>query len=162
MLKVTSFEKTSDYSKFTVDKGDGVGYVWILRDGILEQYMEAYQMQAGECFLMLLLDAMDDSVFIPQSDESGARETIAYLMKQADEVEWVSDKDEILAQVTLANDSASEVAKTWRIQRQAQEALATSHQRRQEEILGDEMVGELVAERNRNVIQTSDGWERYK
>lgn len=132
-----------------------------LIDGHLESYMGVYGYPAGETLTYMIADYIDDSVEIPLMGDPEATSKIQdVLHRWEDQIEWWFDRDELLAEITLAEDTAEEVRSTWEsIARQHEyeppalsqsEArallrgrsadIAAAHQRRQEELLAEEMI----------------------
>lgn len=130
-------------------------------DGHLEAYMGAYGHPAGETLTYLIADYVDEKVFIPQAGDADAQSKIGNLLREwRDKLDWWFDKDELLAEITLAEDVAEDVRSTWEsvaemwrsdpapptaeelseVRRRQAESLAFGYQRRQEELLADEML----------------------
>lgn len=139
-MKVLSFEKRNKMSLITLERDDGQQHNWILLDGQLEQYMEVYWLQPGEALELLALDIMDDSVEVPPYDAPGMREVVEQILSRAGDLEWMVDRDETLARITVANDVASELTEAWRERRKIEEAHRYGYQKRQEELLADEFM----------------------
>lgn len=134
-------------------------------DGTLEQYMGAYGLGAGAALNLLLADGSLDMT-PPLVGEPDFKRRAANIAKEADKViEWMIDRDQALADMTLAEDTAEMVRSTWasfgdevaaeeqvsqltQLERMtaSQASYAAGHQRYKEEQLGAEMTDDLPPE----------------
>lgn len=150
-----------------------------IQDGHLEMYMGTYGLPAGVALTMLLGDALIEGIDMPAMDDVDAsKKILAQHVRAASQFVWDIDKDEALAKITLADDTAEMVKNTWAIARQdalsstpmsredailqrqaSSDSIAQGHQRRQEELLAEEFMQEKVANSNNEEVQ-SDMWER--
>jgi RNA 3'-terminal phosphate cyclase len=145
MPDVIGFEKATGSSRFTVDMGGGAVQVHVFRDGQLEDYMEAYGLQAADVVTMVLLDALDDSVDVPPYLAPGMRDQVDAILKKASRLRWKTDRDQAVAKMQVP--PGSEIAAAWRTRRLQAEALVAGHQRRQEELRAEDHVQALVDDR---------------
>jgi hypothetical protein len=143
MPKITKFEKVEGSARFLLDKEDGAGpvHVWVMRDGQMEEYMEAYGLQADQVLSLIALDIVDDTVDIPGFVEPGMRTKIDKILAQSNQVKWGIDKAAAISKTLVP--PGSELAATWRAEREQAEALAAGYQRRQEELQADEIVSSM-------------------
>lgn len=143
--------------------GGGHDIRFLLVDGILETYTIPYNLPAGVCLSVLLLDAFYDDVTAPFSDDPQAVGKFLKISKLADKrIVWECDKNALLSAVTLDLDDPESVAGTWIATERMLAERAVGHQRRREELLADSMVGDLVAQRDQAGLKNSDKWARIK
>lgn len=165
MRRIIGFEKDRKANKILMDV-DGTPTMFVLVDGRLEQYMGTFGVGAGAALTVLMADAFVEGHDCPDMDDKEARKKIAAMLRQTPGLfTWDIDRDETLAQITLADDAAADVVNTWAEAAQAlsgpdmtpeeaQQTLsgraasyAAGHQRRQEELIAEEFVGQITEDR---------------
>jgi hypothetical protein len=162
MPKVLDFERYGKSSRITISNGERE-MLWILADGNLETYMEAYQLMPGEAFALILLDICDDSVDVPPYLQEDMRGIVEDILKKSNTIEWAEglDRDEVLSQITVSRDTAPELSQTWRENRLRDEEAIAANQNRQMELEAAEYVDALPASvraqpRDNDSIQAMD------
>jgi len=151
-LAVTAFEKHPGSSRLWLDRGDDdtdATYMMILRDGHLEAYMEAYALMPGEALELILLDWYDDSVEVPPYLQEDMRPIVESILTKTDQINWMIDRNETLAAITVNEDTAPELVEQWRLQRQREEEVAAGHQHREELLLAEEIMSSMPDDRLR-------------
>lgn len=147
MLKITGLQKEKGSSRILMETEERVGItVWqlMLHDGLLESYMEAYALMPGEALELMLLDWYDDDVDVPPYLQEGMRAAVEEILTKVDQIDWSAvDRNEILAQITVTEDSAPELVAQWRETRRRNEEAVAAHQQRLEEIEANEFVESL-------------------
>lgn len=143
MPKVTGFQKQSGSSQVYLEYDNGESTVVLLYDGILETYMENYQLMPGDALTMICLDTLDDTIDVPPYLQPGMRDIVDEILAKSDSLVWDEslDRNEVLAQITVAEDTAPELSASWRLQRIREEEVSKAYARRQEELLADEFMG---------------------
>lgn len=141
--------------------GGGNDIRYLLVDGFLETYMEFYKLPADVCFSVMMLDAFYDDVDVPLTDDPLAKQKFMKISKLAEQrIVWQCDKSLLMATATIDGDGPASEPETSKQIKRAREFTVAAFQRRQEELLGDSMVGDLVAERSKHQLQNSDKWAR--
>lgn len=147
MLKIAGFQRVQGSSRILMETGERVGiteWQFMLHDGLLESYMESYALMPGEALELMLLDWYDDDVDIPPYLEEGMRTKVEKILTKVDQIDWSAvDRNDILAQITVTEDSAPELVAQWRETRRRNEAAVAGHQQRLEEIEANEFVESL-------------------
>lgn len=155
MLTIKSYERSEGAhgTQLTVRSdefmGGGMGDIpYLLIDGVLETYIDAYGYPPGVCLSVMLLDAFYDDIEAPHSGDAGAAFKFLRIAGLAEErMVFECDRDALLAAVTLAEDDAASVAGTWAASRAATEEAAAGYRRRKEEMLGDAIVSDMQVTR---------------
>lgn len=163
MLRITGHIKNLGGVAITVDDGKDPR-LHILRTGILEQYMGAYGLEAGETLTLLLADGHLDGIDAPPiGDPEATTKNKAAIKKANGLIKWDIDRDQVLADVTMAEDTAEMVRSTWaetvkqtpepeltaeeqlRKQFERKKATVEGHKRLREERLADDIVSSMPA-----------------
>lgn len=165
MFKILSFEKEGRSNKIRLIDEDhpDMPRTHFILDGYLEAYMGAYGLAAGAALTLLLADGHVDGVECPELQDPDCRRKVAQIMANVPQLfDWSEvDRDEMLAQITLADDRAEDLVNTWSTMTQTalaqpdlsydeiqqlatnnQTSYAAGHIRRQEELLADDMMEE--------------------
>lgn len=174
MRRITGFEKDRKANKILMDV-DGIPTMFVLVDGRLEQYMGTFGIGAGAALTLLMADAFVEGHDCPDMDDKDAGKKIAAILRKTPDLfTWEINRDEVLVQITLADDAAADVVNTWAAAAQAlagpettaddaQQTLseraasyAAGHQLRQEELLAEEFVSQIVDDRKAAAVLQSD------
>lgn len=152
MLKITGFERRKGSSIIWLElpeelaKADITVFQYMMHDGILEAYMEAYALMPGEALELMLLDWYDDDVDIPPYKEEGMRAVVEEILGNVGMIDWSAvDRNEILSQITVTEDNAPELVAQWRERRRQTEQAVAAHQRTQDEREAAAFVDDLPA-----------------
>lgn len=150
MLRITSFDRRQGSCIIWMElpeeeaKAGITVFQFMIHDGLLESYMEAYALMPGEALELMLLDWYDDDVDIPPYLQEGMRAVVEEILTKVDQIDWSAvDRNEILAQITITEDKAPELVAQWRDIRARNEAAVAAHQQRLEEIEANEFVESL-------------------
>lgn len=167
MYKITGFEKEGRANKIWLD--DGVrdeqgnqlnGRMHMIMSGQLEAFSGAYGIGVGEALMLILADGSVEGLDCPEPSDPAARSKIRQVVKAAEEeFVWEIDRDVVLAQITLAEDTAEMVRSQWaaevatavaeepmdyedilRERARMAQGISAGHQKRQEELVADEFV----------------------
>jgi hypothetical protein len=166
-LKILSFEKSGRANKIWLDDGSGDSRMHVLIGGQLESYMGAYGLPAGAALNLILADGSIDGIDMPElQDPDCAKKAAAAIKKANKAIDWSAvDRDQVLADITLADDLAEQMVNSWaeataaalavepmsyedslREMLQRSDAVAASHQQRQEELLASEYISSMPPE----------------
>lgn len=137
----------------------------LLQDGNLEAYMGAYGLKAGEALTMILVDALVEDINAPLLDSPTLVEDLATLKEAAvGQLDWQIDRNEVLSQITLAEDTAADVVNEWAAyaetvklpvatyeelrteEAERRASYVAGNQRREEELLAEEIVSSMDPE----------------
>lgn len=163
-LKVTSFEKSGKASKIWLDDGSGELRMHVLISGQLEAYMGTYGLEAGAMLTLLLADGSIDGIDCPErQDPEYAKKAAAAIKKASKIIDWSAvDRDQILSDITLADDLAEQMVASWaeatevaltqepvddeEVMRQSfarAKALSEGHEQRNQELLAAEHISSM-------------------
>ena len=166
MLRVASCDVNADRALLRLDL-DGELRMHILHRGLLEQYVGAYGLGPGAALNLLLVDPTTDEFDVPPvGADNYVEDARRYAKKAARMIEWEIDRDQALADITLADDTAEMVRASWeaiaadprttethtredarRLSEGHGAAIAAEYERRQEELLAEEFVSGMVSDR---------------
>lgn len=175
MFKIESFEKEGRSNRIRLfdpedvdDEGNPLHpRTHFILDGYLEAYMGAYGLAAGAALTLLLADGHVDGVECPELQDPDCRHKVAKIMATVPQLfDWSEvDRDEMLAQITLADDKAADLVNTWAAMTQTaltqpdltydevqqvalntQTSYAAGIVRREEELLADDMMEQYKPE----------------
>lgn len=150
MLKVLDYVKQANRTTLTLDNGGDGQLLQIFPDGTLEQYMGAFGLEAGAALTLILADAHIDGIESPLMGEPDISNKIRSVLSGAKgQIEWAIDRDQLLADMTLADDTAEMVKNTW---------AEVAQQSFQESTTAEEDLRERM-ERNRG---TAEGYQRIQ
>jgi hypothetical protein len=148
MLTVKGFHRTPNGTQFDIDSdeymGGGQNIMYLLVDGVLETYMEPYDLPADVCLSALLIDAFYDDVTAPFSDDEGAAEKFAAIGKMANKrISWKCDKKALISAVRVDEGEPGPVAARAIATKIRHAENAQGHRRLREERLADDYVASL-------------------
>lgn len=143
MLRITAFERVQGSSRLYCVGEDGHTYLFPFQDGLIEAFMEAYALMPGEALELILLDFYDDTVDVPPYFQEDMRKVVEGILAKTDQLVWEIDRNETLAAITVSEDTAPEVSELWRENRRRNEAAAAAYERRQDELLAEDIVSSL-------------------
>lgn len=170
MIKVTGYEKKTQYTQIHWEQNvlpNTIGP--LIMDGILEQYMGSYGTTAEETLSYLLADILYNDIDVPPMDDPDAEAKISALLSRIKgRIKWIVDKSQLLADMTLEDDLAEEMKASWanaraemlkteaptkaqseRKHAEARKAYVAGVERREEEILADDIMANLPPENRR-------------
>jgi hypothetical protein len=161
MIRVTGYETRERYTQIHWEQDVVEGMMGpLIGLGFLEQYMGAYGTSPEDTIDYLVADPLYDDIDVPPMDDPEAPAKIAELLRRVKgRIEWVVDKAQLISDMSLNDDEATQVINAWetataeglaqsvitrqeshRVINDRAAAVAASHQRRQEELLADEMM----------------------
>jgi hypothetical protein len=149
MLRILGLTKQSNGVLLTVESDEFMpddptaDIRYIMAYGILETYMDHYGFPPGASLTALLLDAFYEDVEMPHWETDFEEEFKRIVALGPDRIEWLCDKNEVLAAVTIAPDDPQSVAGTWVATKRALAEKAQGYQRLKEERLAAEFVDSL-------------------
>jgi hypothetical protein len=124
--------------------GGGQNIMFLLIDGVLETYMEPYELPAETCLSVMLLDAFYDDVETPPSDDPDAAKKFKEIAKlAAKRMTWTADKKALLEAVVIDPEDTESPAGAARARRQVMAEKAAGYQRVKEERKAADMVDSL-------------------
>jgi hypothetical protein len=170
MIKVTGYETKARYTQIHWEQDVVEGMMGpLIGLGFLEQYMGAYGTSSEDTIDYLLADPLYDDIDVPPMDDPEAPTKIAELLKRVEgRIEWAIDKAQLIADMSLDEDTAETVREGWARAREEmlfgedlthreaglqlkarQDAYSEGVQRREEEILAGEFISSMSPEERR-------------
>lgn len=152
MLRILGFEKQSNCVLLTVESDEFMpddptaDLRYVLAYGILETYLDHYGFPAGASLTALLLDGFYEDIEMPHWENDYEDEFRRIVAMGPERIEWLCDRNELLAAVTIDEDDPESVAGTWVAIRDANAMRAASFQKLAEERLADEFVSVMPTE----------------
>jgi len=149
MLRIMRYERQKEATVIVCRSDeqfpeDDIDIPYFMPDGMLESYMNGYELAAGATLTMLMLDAYYDDITAPLPDDPDRDERVDEIIAQDnDRIEWHIDKNELLAGITMEDDTPGSVVDSWRRLKEGHAALAEGHQQLQEERQAAEFVDSL-------------------